>query len=93
MVLTNEAPIGKLQPEVPTLPANDSPSCLGSESMAPGVGKPGKRWQPSAIWPRSGERSPTSPHSSELGPFAHRQRSARQDGDVWPEGQQGLLAD
>ena len=36
-----EEPIGKLQPEAVILPADDSPRCLGSESMASGVEKPG----------------------------------------------------
>ena len=41
MVLTSKEVIGKLQPEVGILPAHDSPRCLGSESMARGVAKPG----------------------------------------------------
>jgi hypothetical protein len=39
------------------LPATIHPRCLKSESLARGVGEARRRWQPSAIWPRSGERS------------------------------------
>jgi len=42
MGLTNEELIGRLQPEVRILPENHSPRCLGSESMARGVRRPGK---------------------------------------------------
>jgi hypothetical protein len=41
MVLTQEELIGKLQPEVRILPANDSPGVWGRNRWRAGVGKPG----------------------------------------------------
>ena len=86
MVLTSKELIGKLQPEVRILPATIHPRCLGSESMARGVGTPGDRWQPSAIWPTSGEQLPPAKIVHRVGLVVSRQPSARHDGDVWPEG-------
>ena len=89
MVLSNEELIGKLPPEVRILPANDSPRCRGSESMPRGVAKPGNGGSRAQSGRDQGSDRPPARILQRVALVDPLERSARHDGDVWPEGWQG----